>query len=374
MNIIYHLITSVQLGGAEIIAMELAEHCRVMPENRNEFVVVELFSTDTIYASDKKDKLASKRIPVITLFKGKKRVSLVFAPFMLIKYIIRDKPTIIHSHTDLPDLVLSVAIRISKLFNIKSPSITRTIHSTQLWRTRYLAGKFTESAFRDERVVAVSSFALSSYEQLRNKYRLPVSVYKQVIYNGSEIPVRLPHRFNIDKKKINIAFCGRFEDYKGMETLIPAISRVSGMFPSRFLFHVIGDGTYKKNLMQLSRNCSDLILYNPISNISSLLYDFDYLFMPSHFEGLPLISIEASLSRVPVIASYAPGLDETLPEDWPLKFHLDNEDELYSIFNNIDKEIYSRNELGENSFRFASDKFSLEKMLAAYTNLYNDMI
>ncbi len=57
--------------------------------------------------------------------------------------------------------------------------------------------------------------------------------------------------------------------------------------------------------------------------------------MPSHFEGLPLTSIEASFSGVPVIAAHAPGLDETLPENWPLKFHLENNDELYSIFENI---------------------------------------
>ncbi len=86
---------------------------------------------------------------------------------------------------------------------------------------------------------------------------------------------------------------------------------------------------------KLSHKINDMILYDPIPDVSNMFYAFDYIFMPSHFEGLGLISVEASLAKVPVIASFAPGLDETLPENWPLRFHLKNNEELYSIFEKI---------------------------------------
>ena len=374
MSKIYQLITSVQLGGAEIIAFDLAEYCGKGLRHNPGITVVELYSTQNSYALAKKEELAVKDIRVITLYKGSKRMSLIFAPFSLIRLIRKERPSIIHSHTDLPDLVLSIAMRIGRFFRLRFPKIIRTIHNTQLWRTHHKLGRITESVYGNEPVVAVSSYAMAAYEQLRKKYRLPVSRNRQIIYNGCAVPQQRPHPFRIDKEKINIVFCGRFEDYKGMETLIPAIPEIGRLYPRRFLFHLIGDGTYKKQLQQLSQQRDDVILYDPLPNVSTMFYAFDYLLIPSHFEGLGLISIEASFSGIPVIASFAPGLDETLPENWPLKFHLDKREELYAIFGNIKNHGYNRAELQKMAYDFVSKRFSQNKMIQSYNALYNKMI
>lgn len=372
MTKIYQLITSVQLGGAEIVAFNLAEYCGNDPQDNFEFSILELFNTKNAYAKAKKADLTAKNIRVRTLHKGSKRSGLLFAPFKLVYYIWKEKPSIIHSHTDLPDFVLSVALRVLKIIQLKPPMIIRTIHNTQLWRTHFRLGRFTESAFSNEHIVSVSNFALKAYEQLRIKNNLSISEQRQVIYNGRELPQKQPHPFKINKEKINVAFCGRFEEYKGMDILIPAIPEISRLFPDTFIFHIIGDGTYKKQLLQLSMERNNVFLYNPVPNISNMFYAFDYIFMPSHFEGLALISIEASLSKVPVIASFAPGLDETLPEDWPLKFHLDHKDKLYSIFKNIKESNYDVELLKEQLYSYATKMFSLHSMISAYSKIYKN--
>lgn len=374
MSKIYQLITSVQLGGAEIVAFDLAEYCGKGLHHNTEMTVVELYHTKNSYSVAKKKELASKNIRVITLHKGSKRTSLLFAPFTLIRFIRKERPAIIHSHTDLPDLVLSVAKRISRFFRFQFPQVIRTIHNTQLWRTHYKLGKITESAYGDEPIVAISSYAMNAYEQLRKKYDLKVSSNRQIIYNGCAIPQQCPHSFKIDKERINIAFCGRFEDYKGMETLIPAIPEVERRFPLRFLFHLIGDGSYRKQLQQLVLKNDNVFLYDPVPNVSTMFYAFDYLLMPSHFEGLGLISIEASFSGIPVIASFAPGLDETLPENWPLKFYRYKQEELYTIFSNIIQDRYDRTALQEMAYTFVNKKFSQNKMIQSYNVLYSRMI
>lgn len=374
MNKIFQLISSIQLGGAEIVAFDLAKYGGKNLPDLTEISVVELYRTKNSYAHFKMKELKDKNIPVITLCNGPKRISLLFGPFRLILLILKEKPNIIHSHTDLPDFVLSVSLRILALFGIKTPRIIRTIHNTQLWRTHHTVGKFTESVYNDEAVAAVSSYAMKAYEQLRTKYGLSISRNRQIIYNGCVVPEQRPHPFKIDKNKINIAFCGRFEDYKGMETLILAIPEIGCLYPDQFLFHIIGDGTYKKQLVQLSQQRDDMILYDPVPNISTMFYAFDYLWMPSHFEGLTLISIESSFSGVPVIASFAPGLDETLPENWPLKFHLDKEQELYTIFGNIKNGIYNRAELQKISYDFVNKRFSLNEMIRSYNIIYNNII
>lgn len=371
---IFQLISSIQLGGAENVAFHLAEHCGKGYLNSFEFIVVELYRTRNEYANSKKEELISKNIRVITLYNGSKRNSLLFAPFTLINLIRKEKPQIIHSHTDLPDFVLAVATYFARLMQIKMPRVLRTIHSTQLWRNHVWMGKIAESAYHDESVAAVSLFALNAYEQLRNKYNLPISSNRQIVYNGCRVPTKRLHSFPIDKQKINIAFCGRFEDYKGMETLIPAIEDIENRFPGRFNFFIVGDGTYKKQLEKLSQKYQNVFLYNPIPNISELFHAFDYIFMPSHFEGLALISIESSLSGVPVIASYAPGLDETLPDNWPLKFHLQNREELYDIFEKINSNSYDIEGLRKIAYDFAVNNFSLQRMINSYTILYNRMI
>lgn len=374
MKKIFQLISSVQLGGAEIIAFNLSE-CDVHNLSYlTEISVVELYRTKNSYADHIRKELERKNIRVITLHKGSRRGSLLFGPFRLILLILKEKPSIIHSHTDLPDFVLAMGIKILSLFRVKTPEIIRTIHNTQLWRTHHTLGRITESAYGDESVAAVSSYAMTAYEQLRKNYRLPVSRNRQIIYNGCTVPQQRPHSFKINKEKINIAFCGRFEDYKGMETLMRAIPEIGRLYPDRFLFHLIGDGTYKKQLLQLSQQRNDVILYDPVPNVAATFYAFDYLFMPSHFEGLTLISIEASFSGVPVIASFAPGLDETLPENWPLKFHLDRKEELYAIFGNIKDHMYNMKTLRKMAYDFANKKFSMNKMIRSYSQLYTEKL
>ncbi|MFA6751665.1 MAG: glycosyltransferase, partial [Fermentimonas sp.] len=223
MSKIYQLISSIQLGGAELVAVNLASYCGELLGDGVEFHLVELYPTNNKYALTKKEELSSKNVRVITLFNGPKRLSLLLAPIKLIRFIQKEKPFVIHSHTDLPDFVLSVTIRILNFFKLYIPNVVRTIHNTQLWRSHHVMGKITESAYKNEIVVAVSSYSMEAYGQLRKKYKLQVSNDRQIIYNGCLVPSRNPHSFKTDKEKINIAFCGRFEDYKGMETLISTI-------------------------------------------------------------------------------------------------------------------------------------------------------
>jgi glycosyltransferase involved in cell wall biosynthesis len=367
---IMHLITSIHLGGSEVVAFNLAEQCKKQHPNEFEFVVTELHSSSDSYAQDKKKELAAKNIKTICLWKGSKRVSLIIAPFTLIYHIIKEKPQIIHSHTDLPDFVLATTIRILYFFRMKTPTIMRTIHNTELWSTHDRMGKYTESIFINDTVVGVSEASLTAYHALRVKNKLPVSPNQHLIYNGCRIPQKREIPFKIDSKKINIAFCGRFELQKGIDILIERIQEINAKFGDDLLFHIIGSGTYENEVLKLSKNTPNVLMYEAVANIADKLWGFDFLIMPSRFEGLVLLSIEASYSKVPVIAAFAPGLDETLPSDWPLHFHLESHDELLLLVEKLVSKKYDLDTLKEEAFRFVSDKFSLDRMANMYAKLY----
>ncbi len=363
---IYQLITSINLGGAENIAFNLAENC----SKEFEYVIVELFKTNSAYANDKRNELSAKNIRFITLFKGSKRLSLMFAPFVLLNLMRKEKPQIIHSHTDLPDFVLAIAIKIGRLFKLNPIKIIRTIHNTQLWASHQHIGKFTENAFYNDYIIGVSEASLSAYKQLRQRYNLPSSEKQQVIYNGCKIPIRENLGIKIDTQKINILFCGRFEYQKGIDILIERIRAINIQFKNELIFHIVGSGSYSNEVNKLAEDYENVLVYDTIPNIANKLSDFDFLLMPSRFEGLVLTSIEASLSRVPVIAAIAPGLSETLPTDWALNFILEDESSLRKIMGNIVKNELDLDNLKNIAFNFVVNKFTFEKMVSSYNNLY----
>lgn len=358
------------MGGAEIIAFNLAEHCKLGQSEEIEFVVAELYTTKSTYSIAKKRELALKNIQTISLSYSSKRFGLMVAPFSLVYYLLKLNPQIIHSHTDLPDFVLSTSLRFLSFLHIKPPKIVRTIQNTELWPTHHKIGKYTETAFVNDSIVGVSDVSLEAYKSLRLKNHLPLSPHQKIIYNTCAIPDRKQHQFKIDKEKINIAFCGRFVYQKGIDILLERIIGINIKFIDRFLFHLIGSGTYFNEVLDLSAKNANVLVYDAVPNIADKLYEFDFMIMPSRFEGLVLTSLEASLSKIPVIAAVAPGLSETLPPLWPLQFHLENPEELFFIFEKIANNEYDLEALKNQAYSFVSENFSHKRMIDEYSSLY----
>ncbi|MDQ6471029.1 glycosyltransferase family 4 protein [Flavobacterium sp. LHD-80] len=370
---IFHLITSVNLGGAENVAFTLAEHCKRNGDKSIEFFIVELYRSSTSYSNSKRVELKEKKIETLSLFKGFKHLSLIFAPITLLWFIKKEKPICIHSHTDLPDLVLANTIRLMHLFRMDIPEIIRTIHNTKLWPTYPRIAKYTESVFNNDVVVGVSKAALQAYCNIRESNNLSVSNRKMVVYNGRNLTVPSVIDISLSLSKINIAFCGRFEYQKGVDILINRMSSINRLYKNNLHFYFIGSGQFKHELDNLAKHNDNIFVHEAIPSIANKLHCFDFVIMPSRFEGLPLVSIESSFSKVPVIAAKTPGLEETLPENWPLWFDLNNEEGLLNIFEKIVNKEFDINELKQEAFDFANRLFSIDCMIEKYNKIYADL-
>lgn len=371
---IFQLISSIHLGGAENVAFHLSEQCLLERKESTAFAIVELYRTDTEYANVKRKELKEKKIKTFSLFNGSKRWSLLFAPFALLQLIQKEKPTIIHSHTDLPDCVLATTIRLMRLLNREVPKIIRTIHNTELWPTHPRMGQYTESAFEEDVIVGVSKAALQAYLTIRQKTKFSVAAHRKVIYNGCHLPVPTSIEIALNPNKINILFCGRFEYQKGVDVLIDRIRIINTVYATTFDFYFIGDGQFVGDVLELTKEYDNVFRYNAIASISNKLHHFDFVLMPSRFEGFGLVSVEASFSKVPVIASKVPGLDETLPEDWGLWFELNNEQELLSIFEKIANKELDLKQLKEESFTFVKEHFTMKTMIQEYDKVYRQSL
>ncbi|MBK8089886.1 MAG: glycosyltransferase family 4 protein [Chitinophagaceae bacterium] len=369
MRVIFQIITSINLGGAENIAFSLADYLNTAEGNFKP-VIFELYKTESTYSDNKKKKLTEQGIEFHTLGLKSKYLSLVIAPFTLWYYIRKRKPEIVHSHTDLPDFVLALTV---KMFSKARFKIIRTIHNTELWPTHSLLGRITEKSFINDTIIAVSRPALTAYNNLRKNCRLASSENQQVILNGIKNPVSSDFPYSLDRTKINIAFAGRLELQKGADTLLSIITNCSANIKEKIVFHIIGHGTYQGQIVDFCKKNSYCIFHEPVSELASKLSSFDYLIMPSRHEGLVLLSLEASFSKVPVIASDIPGLAETLPPGWPLLAKAQKPDSFIEILEKITGEKYNTAELKAIAFNYVSQNFSFEKMGRSYLSVFQTL-
>jgi len=298
-----------------------------------------------------------------TLGAKNKYISLLTASFILRKYIRKMNPAIVHSHTDLPDFVLSLTLRLIAKPEFK---IIRTIHNTELWPTHYRMGKLTEKPFINDTIVAVSDAALAAYNKLRTNYKLSSSKKQHTVYNGIKAPASLSFPYSFDTTKINIAFAGRLEVQKGIDIFLTLLHNCPQNIASKVVFHIIGDGTYRKEAEETCLKYENCIYHGVVTDLSSKLSSFDYIIMPSRHEGLVLMSLEASFAKVPVIASAIPGLAETLPADWPLFAHSVAPADFLELLQKIVDNKINKAELKEQAFNYASQHFSFDRMGKEY--------
>lgn len=367
---IFHLISSVKLGGAENVAINLALKCPEKYPSKFKPFILEIFKSNNKYSIEKKNYLKRNNITFYSLSIFPKRISLFFTPIILAYYVFKLNPHIIHSHTDLPDFVVSNAIKLLSFLGKKRPKIVRTIHNTKLWPNHKLIGKYTEQAYKDDFIVGVSELALRAYFNLRKDYNLPISRHQALIHNGFSIPEEKEFPFQLNKEQVNVAFCGRFEYQKGIDILIDRIREINLHFSNSFCFHLIGEGSYQTEVNRFGKEFDNVKVYESIPNLANKLHYFDFIIMPSRFEGLVLLSIESSYAKVPVIASISEGLKETLPVDWPLFFHLEDPAELLEVFNKIKNKEYDLDALKEKAFQFVSKNFSESRMIEEYSKIY----
>ncbi len=319
MRILY-LIDRFHLGGSEESATCLAVE-QARRGHRCFVAAVRPPPDDDNVGRNQKRRLSSTGIGHTTLCRRSARFDLLYAPLSLIALIKKFRPHLIHVHTDIPDLVAAVALRLKRF------PVVRTIHNTSLWATHRGIGRFVETTFRAAAVVTVSNDALDAYHELRSRYSLDISTHREVILEGCAVDFEpygvartgLAERFGADTNKTLFCFAGRSDEQKGFDILIDAMSRLPQEHMARCELHMFSEPA----AADIFRRCIGdrdlpIRLHAPVAGIARLFPGFDAVLVPSRWEGLGRVSVESFAAGTPVLATEVPGLRETLPPGWPL--------------------------------------------------------
>ncbi|MDD5670944.1 MAG: glycosyltransferase [Candidatus Omnitrophica bacterium] len=113
-----------------------------------------------------------------------------------------------------------------------------------------------------------------------------------------------------------IALCvGRLDEQKGHTYMFDAIARLPEASRSKIKILLAGDGKLKTELQEKTNrlkigDCVEYLGYT--DDIPELLHLCDFLILPSLWEGLPLVVLEAFQAGKPVIATDIPGTKEVM--------------------------------------------------------------
>lgn len=361
---IFHIISRLDVGGAERVAINIA-----MSQNRDYcHHIVELQRghsrfTHELIAELKENGIQYHRswMPIyLHLHCYVDRLVSILFPFRFLFLWLKYRPEIVHSHTEMPDMAAWLTLRLLPFIKIK---IVRTIHNTQLWNGMHFIGPKVEHFMQQRNAnIAISPNVQKAYQ--KHYGTLP-----PIIYNGIA-PKKQQKYSGIIAGKTNILFAGRFEEQKGITVLCSIIKAMQN--DKRYHFHIFGAGRLQCLIDCSLRDMDNVTIQAPMNGISSVMQSFDYLIMPSLHEGLSILAIEASMNGLPVIINNCAGLSDTLPEEWPLTVNNNNMEEWERIFNDILPQT-DRKALVTMAQNHVKDHFSIEEMQKKYELLYADI-
>lgn len=114
---------------------------------------------------------------------------------------------------------------------------------------------------------------------------------------------------------LRVLFAGRFDaNQKGLDWLCDRLRARRHAWTGQLRFTFKGQGGFQAELMRLSRDLGPRhVDVSPWGDVGAAMTKADVLLLPSRFEGLPLVAVEATHYGLPVVASRDAGVSDLVP-------------------------------------------------------------
>ena len=301
----------------------------------------------------------------VTFIPGKKKIRNIIKHILyIIKYCLKNKIDIIHSHHRYFDLLSYI---ISK--QIKIRTIT-TVHS-KVYGKKYVS-------YKSDYLIAVSD---SIKKHLISHFKIKED--KICTINNFVDPKEKPDNFNSEEllKQLNIGldelilvFIGRFDKEKGIDILLE-VFKVIQANNSNVIMLLIGNG---KELAITKEFCSNFNLrvkiIPPVENIYDYYNLADIIILPSRVDPFPFIMLEAGLMKKPLVASNVDGIAEFIEHN--INGIFVESENVQSLVDGVKRLIDNpsfRIKLSNNLYQKVLDGFTVDKIIPQYMKFYRSM-
>jgi len=370
---VMHLINSFSLGGAEKLVFDLAP---AMDRERFEVFVCAMASRGDRIEESIRSGLEKSGIRTISL-KKKARRDRIKAIWKLFRILRCNGIDILHTHCPSPDFYGKITASLAR-----TPRVFSTIHNTR---------GYTPLLERFLNPLTTRYIAISETVRRYMIERLKIPTKKiTVIYNA--IDVNAFRKLDIDRKaKLKelglpsnssvITAIGRITHQKGHIYLVEAAEITLQAF-SDVYFLIVGDDTVDPEVTKAVRKAirtkgleGRVILTGVRMDVPEILAITDVFVLPSLWEGLSIVLLEAMAAGVPVVVTDV-GSNAEVVEDGVSGFVVPpkNPSLLAQRIQELLTNPQRAAEMAEAARRRINERFSLERLAQEHESLYLDAL
>lgn len=295
-----------------------------------------------------------------------------FSFYKVAKILQHEGIEVIHTHNTQPFVDGTLAAMLSGV-----KTIVHTDHARDFPdKRRYMFAEWLMSHFA-YKVVGVSEHTsdnLMKYEKISP--RKIVTIENGI--DGSKYDIVIDRQKK--KEELGIQHNGpiiglgvRLAAQKGITYLLQAMPQIITSFPEITLV-IVGDGELKATLQNEARQLgiADHVLFTGTRlDIPELLKLFDIYVLPSLWEGMPMVILEAMAAGCPVIASDVGGVSKVIDnQQHGLLVESRNPQQLADAVASLLNDDMLRERLAQNGKTKFNENFSADFMTRKYEQLY----
>ncbi len=298
--------------------------------------------------------------------------------------VLKQKPDVVHVHHLRPLL----AFHMNPLVKIAAPVIY-TAHGLHIHKYEFSAGVFCRLKYklrfalekylfaRVDQIIAVSQ---EDQNFIRTRYQsdhvscIPNGIDSSRLEQVRPRKIEIGNEFRLPAQRILFITVARFDFQKGYDVLLRAIALIKDFLReknARFL--LVGDGETLPEMKKMSEQLQTTgLVHFPgrRTDVHGLMKSADVLILPSRWEGLPIVLLEAGLLKIPVIASDTYGNHELLGADRGVLFENESADDLAGKIKGTINGEYKLAHQADNFFYEIKKNYSVAHMLVSLKNIY----
>ena len=182
------------------------------------------------------------------------------------------------------------------------------------------------------------------------------------VYNGLENINYSQHSYDTYK----IVCVGTVNERKGQHYIIDL---------SKIHFTIVGGGELLEGLRLkvVEFQLNDYITFvGPSNEVESILRKNNIFLLPSQSEGLPIAILEAMRNSLPIVSTPVGGIPEMIDNGKSGLLIEPSADGVFDLINNIEKHNWS--EMGKVSHQLFMEKFSIERMIHSYSDIFKSIV
>jgi len=332
-------------------------------------------------------KIILKKEPVFHWIKPKNKIlrkanriiSLILNIYNLIKYIKSKKIDIVHTYDSYVNPIGTIAAKLAGVKLVYTAHLESDIgQQNNLWRAKSVLNQ------ADAIITTCKKFIEAGIQNGLDLKKM-INIYTGVRgfdnYQEENSLNFTEYRLNHIKEKPIIVLIGRMDQQKGHQIIIEAV-RQSPEFYANTEILFVGDINVNIEYVNQLRikieeyNINNIIKITGIaSSIKQLLCLADVVVLPSLYESVPMILLEAMQAGKPIVASKVGGIPEIVIDGVTgFTFELNELHTLTSKINTILCDPLVAQKFEREGRRLIDNQFSLDNMAKDHVKVYKKLI